>query len=218
MENIETFKGKALQADECAGIVDENSYKIGTYMLTFTGKKFYPLVPNPDLIDIKDIAHALSNICRFTGHVSNFYSVAQHSVLVSKLCQPENALQGLLHDASEAYLSDISRPVKYTEKMEGYRKIEANLEKIIFLKYNLPYPMPKDVKWADDMLLLAEAYQLFRPVPDWVTIRLINAGLEKPLLTLDGAWPPAVAKARFMGRFLELNGVDISAETKKDEN
>ena len=90
-------------------------------MVTYTGKEFYPLDPNPADIDIKDIAHALSNCCRFAGHIKSFYSVAQHSVIVSELCEPENALAGLLHDASEAYLSDIARPVKYTEQMEGYR-------------------------------------------------------------------------------------------------
>ena len=169
MEQIEKLEGQALYERE-NGKERGNSQR-GTYMLTYTQKEFYPLEPKIEDIEIKDIAHALGNICRFTGHVNQFYSVAQHSVIVSHLCQPENALAGLLHDASEAYLSDIARPVKYTEKMEGYREIEALLEKTINEKFGIPYPMSADVKYADDMALLAEGYQLFKPIPNWVIAR-----------------------------------------------
>jgi hypothetical protein len=211
---ISNKEGEALMTSECGGLtIRPGSYKTGTYMLTYTGKEFYPLHPDPEYINIKDIAHALSNVCRFTGHVSQFYSVAQHCVLVSQICEPENALCGLLHDASEAYLSDVARPVKYTELMEGYREIEAVLEQAICEKFGTPYPMPKDVKYADDMCLLAEGYQLFKPSPAWVLERLKAAGLEKPLITLDGCWPPFVAKARFMKRFLELSGTKIKPIT-----
>src|ERR1017187_10636100 len=74
---------------------------------TFSGIHFWPLLPNPADIRIEDIAHALSNQCRFAGHAREFYSVAEHSVRVSQLCPPEDALWGLLHDASEAYLTDV---------------------------------------------------------------------------------------------------------------
>src|SRR6266496_3875421 len=77
-----------------------------------SGKWFNVFNPKPEDVDIRDIAHALSNQCRFTGHTKEFYSVAQHSVLVSTFCAPEDAAWGLLHDASEAYLSDIASPVK----------------------------------------------------------------------------------------------------------
>jgi len=215
MEIIKELTGEELQSKECYG-VDKNSYKRGTYLLTYTGREFYPLHPDPNNVDIKDIAHSLSNSCRFTGHISKFYSVAQHSVIVSHLCQPENALAGLLHDASEAYLSDIARPVKYTEKMEGYREIEALLEKTINEKFGIPYPMSADVKYADDMALLAEGYQLFKPIPNWVIARLKAANLEKPLVTLDGAWLPSVAEGKFMKRFLELQGVSFVVPTETE--
>ena len=213
MEQIENLSGEKLFAREC--ICAEGNYKKGTYMVTYTGKLFYPLDPEPDLIVIKDIAHALSNNCRFCGHVKNFYSVAQHSVIVSQLCEPENALTGLLHDASEAYLSDITRPIKYTEQMAGYREIEHTLEEAIFAKFGLPFPMTTDVKRADDMALIAEGYTLFNPIPDWIFRRLKDAGLTEPIYKLESAWPPAVAKAQFMKRFLELNGVKISAASGK---
>jgi hypothetical protein len=206
------LRGEALFNSELNGTTSGN-YKTGSEMLTYTGKKFFPLHPNSDDIDIKDIAHALSNVCRFTGHVSQFYSVAQHCVLVSQLCNPENALAGLVHDASEAYLSDVARPVKYTEHMLGYRKIEEILEKAIAVRFGTPFPIPADVKAADDALLLAEGYKFFNPIPGWVINRLQISGLEKPMVEIDCGWPPAVAKARFMMRFLELSGVKIKPAT-----
>src|SRR5579885_2784587 len=84
----------------------------GDWIQTYCGVAFYPLDPRPEEILIEDIAHALSMLCRFTGHVKRFYSVAQHCVYVSHRCDPKDALWGLLHDAAEAYLNDISRPVK----------------------------------------------------------------------------------------------------------
>ena len=79
---------------------------------TFSGLRFWPLAPNLEKILVEDIAHALAHQCRFGGHASRFYSVAEHSVHVSQLCLPEHALWGLLHDASEAYLVDLPRPLK----------------------------------------------------------------------------------------------------------
>jgi uncharacterized protein len=214
---ISNKEGEELMISECGGLtIRPGSYKTGTYMITYTGKEFYPLHPDPEDINIKDIGHALSNVCRFTGHVSQFYSVAQHCVLVSQICEPENALCGLLHDASEAYLSDIARPVKYTKQMEGYREIEAVLEKAICEKFGTPYPMTKDVKYADDMCLLAEGFQLFKPIPNWVLERLKAAGLEKPLITIDACWNPMYAKLQFMNRFMELNGVTVKQTTEKE--
>ena len=92
----------------------------GDWIQTFTGKRIYPFDPDPDLICIDDIAHALSNICRFTGHVKHFYSVAQHSVIVANAIPDslgvphtnELYLQALLHDAQEYLFSDLSRPLK----------------------------------------------------------------------------------------------------------
>lgn len=83
-----------------------------TWILTHTGKKFFPLDPNPSAVDIEDIAHALSNICRFTGHSNHFYSVAEHSLFVADLLPRHLKLAGLLHDASEAYICDVASPVK----------------------------------------------------------------------------------------------------------
>jgi len=78
------------------------------YLSTFTGKKFFPFAPHPHQIDIRDIAHGLSLLCRFSGQCPYFFSVAEHSIYVADNLK----LEGLLHDASEAYLADLPRPVK----------------------------------------------------------------------------------------------------------
>src|SRR6266496_642804 len=132
-------------------------------IVTFTGKYVSPLDPRPEMIDIRDIAAALSNQCRFTGHTVYagfpvFYSVAQHSVLVSQICDFNDAAWGLLHDASEAYLSDLARPLKYHNSLgDIYRFSERQLMDAICTHFGLPLKMPDSVKWADDVLLRSEA-------------------------------------------------------------
>jgi hypothetical protein len=173
-------------------------------IVTFTGRMIEPLNPDPAEIDILDIAHALSNQCRFTGHTSEFYSVAQHSVLVSQHCDPEDALWGLLHDASEAYLSDICRPVKRcTEWGAGYETVEAILTLSVAQAFNLPDPggdqiMPPSVKHADDVLLRTEMRDL---MPEGV------AETMPPGDTLDEelfGWAPERAKEEFLNRYEEI--------------
>lgn len=128
---------------------------------TYTGTAFKPLDPDPALISIEDIAHALANSCRFTGHVREFYSVAQHSVLCSEIVPDELALTALLHDASEAYLSDISRPIKMQPEFgDVYKKYEVRLEKAVAERFGLTYPWPDEVKWADNVLLRTEQRDL----------------------------------------------------------
>lgn len=85
------------------------------WMQTYTGRVFWPLEPRPEDVDIVDIAHALANLCRYGGHSKVFYSVAHHSVLVSQIVPPADALWGLMHDSAEAYVIDLIRPIKHSE-------------------------------------------------------------------------------------------------------
>src|SRR4051812_43149736 len=101
---------KMLTTDSKINLKDISVVKGDGRIITHTGKWFNVLDPNPDEVDIEDIAHALALQCRFTGHTDEFYSVAQHSVLVANHCPSEYGIYGLLHDGSEAYLSDIARP------------------------------------------------------------------------------------------------------------
>jgi 5'-deoxynucleotidase YfbR-like HD superfamily hydrolase len=168
------------------------------WIQTFTCKKFYPLRPKIEDICIEDIAHALSNICRFTGHSSFFYSVAQHCVLVSHTCNKENALYGLLHDASEAYISDISRPLKKSIEFQAYRNAEQKLQEVICAKFGLPAQEPADVKLSDNRLLATEARDLMSPThPEWINYFVPLIDKIDPLL-------PDKAKTLFLKRFQEL--------------
>lgn len=105
-------------------------------------------------IRIDDIAHALSLMCRFGGHIKSFYSVAEHSIWVAKRLPNEHKLAGLLHDASEAYLVDIPTPIK--KRFPFYIDIEDKMMKIISKKFNFQYPFSKEVKFID---LLALKYE-----------------------------------------------------------
>lgn len=201
-------------------VYNGGNYKKGGYFTTYSGVKFNPIAEDAYLnINITDIAHASSNICRFNGHVRQFYPLAQHCVLVSYMCDPENALDGLLHDSSEAYLSDIVRPIKETELFESYRWLEAKLEQDVAMKFGTKYPMPPSVKAADMEIVVWEALNLFKPAPAWVTdyIEKHPFTLIQKLETLAketgtswaypfNTWQPFEAKARFMKRFLELSG------------
>lgn len=126
--------------------------------------KFDPIHPDPKFLDINDIAHALSQLCRYGGHTSQFYSVAQHSILVSSYLPQEYCLWGLMHDATEAYLCDLPRPIKMFSKIgEPYREIEQRLMEVIAARFGLSMPIPEIVKHMDNWILLAEARDLLEP-------------------------------------------------------
>ena len=142
------------------------------WIQTYTGRQFWPLDPRAEDIDALDIAHALSNLCRFGGHCTQFYSVAQHSVLVSQVCErmapevPGAVLWGLLHDASEAYLADVPRPVK--PFLAGYVELEKRVLETVANRFDLPWPIPEVVKRVDNAILVDEMEQLMAPPPaDW---------------------------------------------------
>ena len=124
---------------------------------------FNPLEPTVDMIDIHTIARALSNQCRFIGHVREFFSVAQHCVYVSQFCDENDALWGLLHDASEAYLVDIPRPQKRWEGFSGYMELEKKIMAVICEKFGLDTTMPDSVVEADDLILQWEFRDNLQP-------------------------------------------------------
>lgn len=117
---------------------------------TYTGKIFNVFDPDPDMICIEDIAHALSNLCRFGGHTDDFYSVAEHSYRVLVEVPRALKLQALLHDASEAYLVDMPSPIKYY--MPQYREFEDKLMHVIAGKFGFEYPLSDIVRRADKYL------------------------------------------------------------------
>ena len=148
-----------------------------------------------DMINIEDIAHSLSMTVRFNGHCNRFYSVAEHSVLVSHLVEPEHALEGLLHDASEAYLGDCPKPLK--RLLPDYQKIEEKFEKVIASRFHLQYPWNKNIKEVDGRILADEAIE-FHPTykNDW--------GIGDPLGIEIVGYSPDIAKKMFLDRFNQL--------------
>lgn len=121
---------------------------------TWSGRWFDILAPQDYEYDIEEIAHSLSNLCRYTGHTNGFYSVAEHSVLVSRLVPDNLALRGLLHDASEAFLGDVASPLK--KLLPEYKAIERSVEQAIANYYGLPFPYPAAIKEADKKMYWQE--------------------------------------------------------------
>ncbi len=165
---------------------------------TFRRKRMYATRPIADDIDIVDIAHALSNLCRFTGHTSKFYSVAQHSVAVShglEPCDPKLALWGLLHDAGEAYISDVAAPYKRHRLLEGYRDLEDRIMAAVCERFGLALEQPHAVHVVDKIQQDHEARALLPGGPLW----LGPGGCPE-----IEVWSPAEAKANFLARYVEL--------------
>lgn len=180
--------------------------KAREYIWTYSGERFFFDEPAPS-IKIIDIAHALSNICRWTGHVKKFYSVAQHSVLCSqwakhKGCKPTNALYKLLHDASEAYMADLNKPLKNSIG-PFYEEIESVVQNAIFTKYGLAPMTPEiaaDVKKADRIIAMTEARDLLG--------QMVVEHYEgvRPTFSVTVIQPvsPLEAEEMFIQRFKEL--------------
>lgn len=140
-----------------------NWQPIGDWIQTYTTKKFWPLSPRVEDVCIEDIAHSLSLQTRFNGHCRTFYSIAQHSVLAARELLKATkdrtiAMQGLLHDASEAYICDLPRPIK--SYITNYKELEEQLMQCIAVKFNLNYPFHELVKKIDTVLLATEARDL----------------------------------------------------------
>ncbi|MFT4271235.1 MAG: HD domain-containing protein [Pantoea sp.] len=171
-----------------------------TWIITQSGKHFDFLNLSPDAICIEDIACSLSNLCRFTGHVQDFYSVAQHSVHVSYLVPPEFALEALLHDAAEAYCNDISSPLKYL--LPDYRHVIKSVEEVIATKFGLPPMMSTEVKQADLVMLATERRDL--DLDDGRPWKILD-GIE-PAPFLLSPLNPRQARVLFLQRYNDLRG------------
>lgn len=170
-----------------------------SYIQTLSGKHFDYINATTDDIDIEDIANALSNICRFAGHLPEFYSVAQHSVLASQIVPPELALEALLHDAAEAYCQDIPAPLKAL--LPDYRRIETEVDDLIRSKFNLPMHQTDVVKYADLVMLATERRDL--EIDDgsvWPCLEGIPCSDIVQIVPLR----PGQAFGLFMNRFNEL--------------
>ncbi len=180
------------------------------WIQTFSGRQIEPYDPDPSAICVLDIAHHLSMLCRFTGAARTFYSVAQHSVLVSALCDPEDAMAGLLHDAEEYVFADLNRPVKYGAGMECYQLAAKHLRAIILGRYGLPAELPASVVRADANMLHTERRDLLAPVEDPTWGHGV-VGFPYESFVIE-PWSQERAKEEFLQRFVQL---DMGLTTKE---
>ena len=179
-----------------------------SWIQTFTGRKFFPLAPRPDDICIQDIAHALSMKCRFGGHCQTFYTVAEHSVRVSRRLESggsQLALWGLMHDAGEAYLPDVGAPIKNTVHLHldgqvlPFGDAEDRILEAVAAALNFPPIDYAAVRTADLELLVTEARDLLSTPPEpW------NLGVSPLPDRILPAPTPAAAEALFLSRYHEL--------------
>lgn len=176
--------------------MQNESQRIGDWIQTYSGRQFWPLDPRPAEIYIEDIARSLSMRCRYAGHVRRFYSVAEHSVHVSRHVPPEFALWGLLHDASEAYSADVPRPLK--KCLPDWKPLEAAIMAAVAVRFGLIGEEPEAVKAADFRICADERAQILLPsAVEWDEV-------PEPLGVHLDCHAPAEAESLFLTRFWEL--------------
>ena len=179
-----------------------------TWILTRSGRKFDLANPNADMIDPADIAHSLSMQCRFNGHTNRYYSVAQHCYLVADLVPAQDQLAALLHDATEAYVGDMVRPLK--EGMRDfanshgdeclYDLTERRVWIAICQRFDLAPELPASVKHADLVALATEKRDLMPAHPEpWPCL----ADIEPHPAYID-PWQPSYAAIHYHHRLLQL--------------
>ncbi|WP_395449657.1 hypothetical protein ACHMW7_07475 [Aminobacter sp. UC22_36] len=172
---------------------------VGPTIMLRSGAVLDFLDPHSSEFTIDDIAHGLSLICRYAGQCDRFYSVAEHCVHVSEVAS-DHAYAALMHDAAEAFIGDVTRPLK--QLLPAYKRIEADVERAIFDRFSVPYPLPDAVKKADLRVLAAEQAQI---MPSGTDAWAHAAGVIPAKITVKSYSPPE-AKQIFLQRFEQLHG------------
>lgn len=171
---------------------------------TYTGKKFDIVDPKPDMVCIEDIAHALSQLCRFTGHTKYLYTVGQHSLYCSYLTPPEDALWALMHDASEAYAGDMNRPLKhFSEAGKHYQVVEERIQRAVCDRFGMPHAEPPSVRLADNAMLYAEKAAVMPGKPEIWTKSWDN-GDRTPANVFISKMGSEKVERYFLNRFKQL--------------
>lgn len=166
--------------------------------ISVVGGQFFDLLdPSTSEYSIDVIAIALGNLCRYTGHVTKFYSVAEHCVLVSQIVPPKFALEGLLHDASEAFVGDVSSPLK--KLLPEYQVIENKIQEDIAKRFGLVYPFPDEIHKADKQLYWSER-KTIAPAID----SLWNKEFRASRKVEPQGWSPSTARRKFVARYNEI--------------
>ena len=173
------------------------SYAKGPSIMLSSGKMFDFLDPHGSDFDIEDVAHGLAHVCRYAGQCRDFYSVAEHSLLVCDMVK-DYAYEALLHDAAEAFIGDVTRPLK--QLMPEFKRIEADVEDAVIDRFKMRRDYRKAVKMADLSVLAAEQLQIMAPgCADWA----LEAGIEPAPIKVRHL-TPSEAKHEFLVRFEKL--------------
>lgn len=167
----------------------------------FSGSYFDYHKPEDSDVSIEDIAHALSHVCRFAGHVREFYSVAQHCVNISHIVRDLHAYDALLHDTAEAFTNDIPTPLKIA--VPEFKMIETKIETAMSERFEFTYPLSESVKLADLQMLKLEKEALKPNADCWPMLEDVNIEGLHEYVDLD-CWSPAYAKHRFLKRYWEV--------------
>lgn len=170
------------------------------WMGTSTGKKFWPLDPRPEDVDVRDVARGLAMTCRYGGQVKRYYSVSEHCVLVSRHVAPELALKALFHDCAEAYIGDMIRPLKHQAEMSAFRDAEKKIEAAIYAHLGLVVTPEEHamIKEVDDRILIDEICALSAR-PDYYLSTPLLKDKQALGITIE-SWSPTNAEIAFRTR------------------
>jgi len=186
---------------------------MGAKIVTYTGKIFDLLNPKPEMVCIEDIAHSLSNLCRYTGHVRKFYSVGEHSILMalSDKC-PGDPISKLLHDAAEAYIGDIASPLKrrlnievdYDDVISLRGEYEPVILEVISKALGVPINTTAEVKLSDKIMLATEVRDLMSQNDEWGLW-----DLPEPLEIRIPCWKPEYVEQHFLNVYSQLKAREV---------
>lgn len=182
-----------------SAIANDNRHRRGDYISTYTGR-FWPMDPRASEVNIKDIAHSLAMQCRYAGHGRRFYSVAEHSVHLARFVSPQSQLAALLHDATEAYLVDVPRPVK--RALAGYKEAEQRVWMAISAAFGLSPILPEEVHEADSRIIADEMAANMHEVDPYYADPI---GIDLQY------WPPEVAELYFLDMYRKLTAGRVAA-------
>jgi hypothetical protein len=166
-----------------------------------SGAMFNYNKPEESDVTIEDIATALSNVCRFSGHLPRFYSVAQHLVNASRIVSEQNAFTALMHDTAEAFTNDLPTPLKWA--LPIFKELETKIEAAMGKKFGFEFPYPDEVKKADTQMLLLEKTYVKEDKNEWEYYRDVKYKHLRSKVDLE-SWQPRRAKREFLERFYEL--------------
>lgn len=188
--------------------------KIGDQWISLlSGGQFNYNRPEESDVTIEDIASALSNNCRFSGHLPRFYSIAQHLVNTSRIVPREHAFTGLMHDTAEAFTNDLPTPLKWA--LPIFKELEVSIESAMGKRFGFEYPYPREVKEADSIMLILEKYYVKEDDSIWPLYEEWTKERVAPyheLVDLD-SWQPRRAKREFLERYAELKTAQVFTDT-----